>query len=233
MNGKECTVHGIGLDPFANTNLDSLGRLAPDGEVELCLYGSEACIRAQPPTDRPFAPLDDTSPLPAPRRDALRALARSSLGPQENLLRDFELLGDRDPRIAGRGTTLAHGDQYLTLAPGEWLEVELAVRAEVGSEPVVLEHEIRRADRVRLLEEHHPLSGGERIVLRYTFRPEDPEGLAGLGCWTTVRAESGERFALDFERARLHVRSEADGEPPPSGARVRDLVIEPASGDPS
>ena len=113
-----------------------------------------------------------------------------------------------------------HGGQYVTLDPGDWIEVELEIEA-VGEGEVEIGHHLQ-FPRNRPYQERVTLPGGKTLHWRYSFAPDT--SVPDLDARSTVTLRSGTGLELHFKTARMTVHR--SGTPAGIGLHVERLEVE-------
>ncbi len=210
---------------FANTNHGAAGSLSADGRVLVCTDGFRRCRAFQAPGGRPFDPARRVEPARNDEVDALRQLVRRSVRTPgtERASRNLPLLSDPVFVAEGPGDQLIHGGQFVSLEPGNWIEVELHIEASGPGARVEIEHILRLTGADQLSTWRIPLADGQTLHLQYTYAPQEP--IDEVGARSIVRLLEGERLRLDFGRSRMTLHSA--GEPPAPGIQVQRREITP------
>ncbi|MBW2361153.1 MAG: sulfatase-like hydrolase/transferase [Deltaproteobacteria bacterium] len=207
---------------FGNVNLRTLSALAPDGYLLHCSEGGADCAGFDAFSGRMFAPtLRSLARRPELETLALDVAAASGPGTDEPELA-LALVGDARFVVDGRGWQLVHGTP-VALAPGEWLEVELEVRA-VGQGAVELEHLLRFPRRRVALRASWRLAAGQSVALRYTLA--SGEAIPRITCLSQARLVDGRQLVLELRSRRLVVHR--GGTPPGAGLVVARTAGVPA-----
>ena len=227
---------------FSNTNLSYMGARTPDGHLLLCrgvdaqriALGDEGlCSKYQLENQQFFSTSQQAiAGSQAEFRIVGQMASRSvATGRSDAEQRTFEMMSD--PIFVldipeGVSDKMIHGGQYVNLKEGEWLEVELEVRASGESEAsTVLVHYIRsRKEQIRrwLLR----IRPGQTLRLRYSFAPEVPTDTVQTRSYAT--REAGLPLTLEFTTARMTYHK--SGEAPSFGIQVdTEEVIPTAKAD--
>jgi hypothetical protein len=210
---------------FGNVNLLAAGALDPEGHLLLCLDDYRSCKRYAPAGGRVFGPgrvIEDWTP----ESDGIVArMERRSDTPSDGgaASREFALLVDPVFPVETGEYQMVHGGQYLSLRPGEWIDVDLEVQAEIPSGSVQLLQQLRN-NATAFFRSEIRLRDGETLRLRYSFAPQ--LAVDGVRCQTHVRSEGGPG-TLRFRQARMRLHTE--GPPPAPGAHVQLHEIVPAA----
>ena len=211
---------------FANSNLGTAGALDPDGHVLLCSDDFRRCRKFAVPDGGAFGRDRQVLDWSLATDDVVRALALRSLRPSGGAARrDFGLVANRVYVVDASDAEVIHGGQFVSLKPGEWLEVDLEVEARGAGGRAVLEHVLRSTGADRLFKWEIPLAGGQTLHMHYTYAPE--ESTDEVGSRSLARVVEGSRVELTFEQARMTLRSGAGR--PESGVQVQRLEVVPKS----
>jgi arylsulfatase A-like enzyme len=205
---------------FGNSRRHAVGAIDPEGRLLLCRRRFRHC-EAFDTSGGIFSPHRRPVPWEADGGGGgiVAAVANWSLtsGVPIEPVGTFELMAEHRVEV-GNDFGMLHGGQNVELRAGEWLEVELSFFVErllegrtESSEAVELRHLLRDPLRVHLDELRRVPAGG-RYALRYTFVPEKPiEKIQSMSMARRAGGGSklapGVTMALDFETARLHIRS--------------------------
>jgi hypothetical protein len=210
---------------FANTNLRSVGALDPGGRLLLCMDGTRRCRKYAIPEGRVFGPERRLLDWKRGEEGILRDLAARSLRsqPQAAHRRDFALLVDPTFVVEGTGEQLIHGGQFVSLAPGEWLEIDLEVEARGPQTRAVLDHVLRSTSTDQLFTWNIPLGGGQTLRMNYSYAPE--QATDEVGSRSLAHLVQGSRLELRFAKARMTLHS--SGPRPEPGVQVHQLEVEP------
>jgi hypothetical protein len=210
---------------FANTNHGAAGSLSADGRVLVCTDEFRNCRAFQAPGGRPFDPARRAGPARSDEVDTLRRLVRRSVRTPgtKRATRTFPLITDPVFVAQGPGDQLVHGGQFVSLAPGDWIEVDLRIEASGSGARVEIDHVLRLTGSDQLGTWQIPLADGYTLHLEYTYAPEEP--IDEVGVRSIVRLVEGERIRLDFARSRMTLHSA--GQPPAPGIHVKRREITP------
>ncbi len=206
---------------FGNVNLRTLGALAPDGYLLHCRADGAVCGGYDAFSGRMFAPAL-RAVAARPELEALTRDVRAASQPVDGE-RDLVLALVEEARfvVEGRDWQLVHGTP-VSLASGEWLEVELELLA-VGEGAVELEQLLRFPRRRDVLRASLRLAAGESVVLRYTLAPGEP--IRRISCQSQARVVEGSQLALEMRARRLTVHR--GGTPPGAGLVVARYTAAP------
>ncbi len=209
---------------FANTNHGATGSRAPGGRGVVCTDELRRCRAFDAPAGRFFDPARRESPARPEEVESLRQISRRSIRQREGGTqpRTLSLLSDPVFVVEGTGDQLIHGGQYVSLAPGQWIEVEIRVSAHGPGARAEIEHVLRLTTADKLSSWSVPLADGQTLHLRYTYAPE--EAMNEVGARSIARLAAGDRIELRFEIARMTLRS--DGQAPAPGIQIhrRELL---------
>jgi hypothetical protein len=210
---------------FANTNLRSVGALDPGGRLLLCMDGTRRCRKYAIPEGRVFGPERRLLDWKRGEEGILRDLAARSLRsqPQAAHRRDFALLVDPTFVVEGTGEQLIHGGQFVSLAPGEWLEIDLEVEARGPKTRAVLDHVLRSTSTDQLFTWKIRLGGGQTLRMNYSYAPE--QATDEVGSRSLAHLVQGSRLELHFAKARMTLHS--SGPRPEPGVQVHRLDVDP------
>lgn len=212
---------------FANSNAYFNGVYDPYGRLALCMLDFESCRAFQPSGGLPFARKRREVPWDAGRDGVLREMSRRSLNPEDGAVGShvYALVSEEEFVAGRRVFEVVHGGQYLALAPGDWVEVEIVARAEgAPGSGAELQHHVESSEQGIIYEEVTPLAAGETLRLRHRFGAAD--AVNGFGVRSYVRSTDGRPVTLVFDvaRATLH-RGQGAIEP---GFHLDQLDREPA-----
>jgi hypothetical protein len=190
---------------FANTNQGATGSAAPGGRGLVCTDGFRRCRAFQTEGGRFFDPSRIMVPVRSEEVASLRELSRRSVRQRggERQARVLSFLTDPLFVVEGAGDQLIHGGQFVSLKPGEWVEVELRVSAQGPGAQAEIQHVLRlpTADELRTWDLR--LADGQTLHLRYTYAPE--EAMNELDARSTARVIRGDQIELDFEQAQVTI----------------------------
>ena len=209
---------------FANTNVGAVGAFDPEGKVLLCMDDFRRCRKYAAPESKPFAAEHRTLAWSS-RDDIVRALAIRSVRsrPETSSTRDFPLVMDAVFVAEGSDDQLVHGGQFVSLAPGEWIEVELEIEARGPQAEAELDHVLRLTGADHLYTWSIRLKHAQTLRMNYTYAPEEP--IDEVGSRSIARVVRGSRAELIFKKARMSLHR--SGERPDSGVQVHRLEVLP------
>jgi hypothetical protein len=209
---------------FANTNVGAIGALDPEGKVLLCVDNSRRCRKYAAPENMPFAAEHRTLPWSS-SDDIIHALAIRSIRsqPEARSTRLFPLVKDAIFLAEGSEDQLVHGGQFVSLAPGEWIEVELEIEVRGPQAEVELDHVLRLTGTGRMHTWNIRLKDAQTLRMKYSYAPEEP--IDEVGSRSIARVVRGSRAELTFKKARMSLHR--SGERPDPGVQVRHLEVLP------
>lgn len=209
------------LVPFANTNQLRAGGLDTAGALFDCRVDTQECWKwtiehgaffGFRRTEVEWDERNDGWVLEFARRSQSEGVATSGEYEVDLLSRD---------RVRVRADQLVHGGPFITLMPGQWLEVDIKVEASGASGDVTFRHKVmepsewgfKTIDRKDTVRYHQGfvLVDGDRLRLNYTVVPEDLGRLDGFKVESNATASEGAVLDLLFHSAVLRVRT---GDPP-------------------
>jgi arylsulfatase A-like enzyme len=210
---------------FANTNLRSVGALDPGGRLLLCMDGTRRCRKYEIPEGRVFGAERRLLDWKRGEEGILRDLAARSLRshPEAAPRHEFALLLNPSFVVEGPGEQLIHGGQFVSLAPGEWLEVDLEVEARGPQAQAILDHVLRSPATDQLFTWQIRLGGGQTLRMNYSYAPERESD--EVGSRSIAHLVEGSRLELRFAKARMTLHS--SGPRPDPGVQVHHLEVEP------
>jgi arylsulfatase A-like enzyme len=199
---------------FANSNAYFNGMLDPYGQLALCMLDFESCRMFRPAGARVFGPRRADVAWDPEAGRMLREMAERSLNPDDGTqrIREFQLLTDPVFVAERRVFEIVHGGQYLALAPGDWVEVDLVARVEDAAGEAEVRHRVESREQGLLYEDTISIAAGEILRLRYRFGAA--EAVHGFGSRSYARSPSGKPIRLVFDTASLALHSVEAGESP-------------------
>jgi arylsulfatase A-like enzyme len=213
---------------FANSNAYFNGMLDPYGRLAMCMLDFESCRAFRPTAGRVFGPGLVEVEWDAPRDDLLQEMTRRSVNSDEGSPGSHELQLLAAPNFVAdrRAFSVVHGGQYLALAPGDWVEVELVARVEgAHGARADLRHRVESREQGLLYEDTQTVAVGE--TLRWKYRFGAAEAVHAFGARSYARAAGPEPVTLYFDVARITLHRAED--PIESGFQLAVLESNPAN----
>jgi len=213
---------------FANGNLQMVGAFDSGGRLIMCLNDFALCRVHRPGQGRLFGGVHEPLLLEGPEVENLHELAERSVRQRPRSVErvEIELQARQRESVVGPIARMVHGGQFIDIGPGEWVEVDITVRATAkdsgGEGSVLLIPILRSSQRAELFREDIVLQADERLRLVYTYAPDRP--VTGVQAQLMARSPEGGAYELDFERARISLIRE--GERPGNGVQVRRQEID-------
>ncbi len=207
------------LVPFANTNFLRAGAIDSAGTLYDCRIDTDECGKwwigdksffGSSRMEVDWQAATDGWVLDFARRSQAEAMA--TRGEYE-----AELLTDARQQV--RDDRLLHGGPYITLMPGQWLEVDIEVEVQGSGGVVSFKHKLTAprewgfeggAEDEAIYHEAFDLGDGDRLHLNYTVVPEGGGRMDGVKIESNASAAEGAVFDLFFHSAvmKVHVGEE-------------------------
>lgn len=210
---------------FGNVYRLWLGTLDSSGHLSLCPEDFTSCSTYALPDGRLFSPVRtrlDTDPMGVEFLKAMVARSKQA----KDRPRTLPLLADPIVPISSpSGMQVIFGGQYLSVAAGTRIDVDLDVEVLGGSGSVSLGHMLKSGGK-----DYHfrkgipPLQPGDHLTIRYSFTPTEP--LQYLESLATARRLSAGEISLNFKTARMTlVPPGATDKQYKPGLEIRELHI--------
>jgi hypothetical protein len=222
--------------PFGNTNMLKVGLIHPSGTITRCRFLRDTCVSRMHPKGRFFAPSPKRAVRSTPEEQELTmALARASHVESLSGVHDRTIPLVSQDRMAVERSRYFHAGPFISLDPGQWIEVEYELEVYGESGEMKFTHKLQESkrwaedaeNRVRgkLVNERVMIKPGQTLYLRYSVVPELDDDMQGIKLTSKgVRGRFNPPFQVSFRKAVLRVSSSPDR--PPVGVTILDKRIE-------
>ena len=220
--------------PFANTNLLRAGAIDSAGTLLDCRIATDECSKwwtsnkAFFGSDRVRLEWDEATDQTV-MEFARRSQAEISATGADY---DIELLTQARQPVQER--RILHGGPYITLLPGQWLEVDIDVEARGPGREVSFVHYVMQSpdwgieqtdgEEKWMYFKRFELHDGDRVHLNYTVVPEGSGRMDGVKAASDAVVADGPPFELVFHRAVMRIHVSEDRPEPVFQLRVQDLT---------
>jgi hypothetical protein len=148
---------------------------------------------------------------------------------------DIELLTEARQQVQER--RILHGGPYISLMPGQWLEVDIEVEARGSGGEVSFVHHVMQSpdwgieqtdgEEKWMYSKRFELGDGDRVHLNYTIVPEGSGRMDGVKVESDAFVGDGPPFELVFHSAIMRVNVSEEKPEPVFQLHKQDLTRSP------